>query len=260
MNYQLSTILDEAKIKREGQLKTLNLAMLAYAGIAILLALPSAVAEVTGASLEVLFVLQLVFDFFLSPLLTLPLLAGISCLGLARAREEMIRVGLIFGHYNKIWPLFGFTVLYWLFFVLLGAGVAMITFESAGAGDTVFLVVLTVLLLAVLLLSVYVGILLCFSVLLIVDQDLGVIPAIKRSIAAVRLSGSFALLFKFYFMFFLWVILGLFTLGIAYFWIFPKYIIAYGIIYRDLFDGDTVIPKSVGDPHQGPLAKYTQAN
>jgi uncharacterized membrane protein len=110
---------------------------------------------------------------------------------------------------------------------------------------------------AVVLLSVYVGILLCFTVLLIVDQDLGVIAAIKRSIAAVRLSGSFALLFKFYFMFFLWMILGLFTLGIAYFWIFPKYIIAYGIIYRDLFDGDTVIPKSVDAPHEGPLAKYS---
>jgi hypothetical protein len=46
MSYQLSTILDEAKIKREGHLKTLNLAMLAYGGIVILLALPSVVAEV----------------------------------------------------------------------------------------------------------------------------------------------------------------------------------------------------------------------
>ena len=260
MNYQLSTILDEAKIKREGQLKTLNLAMLAYGGIAILLALPSAIAEVTGASPDVLFAIQLIFDFFLSPLLTLPLLAGISCLGLARAREQMIRVGSIFGHYNKIWPLFGFTVLYWLFFFLLLAGVWMITAVSVLAGDAVFTVVLAVSVLAVVLLSVYVGILLCFAVLLIVDQDLGVIAAIKRSIAAVRLSGSFALLFKYYFMFFLWLILGLFTLGIAYFWIFPKYTIAFGIIYRNLFDGDTVMPKSVGDPHQGPLAKYSQAN
>lgn len=260
MSIHLSTILDEAKIKREGQLKTLNLAMLAYGGILILLALPSAIAEVTGASPDVLFAISLVFDSFLSPLLTLPLLAGISCLGLARAREQMIRVGSIFGHYNKIWPLFGFTVLYWLFFMLIGVGVGMIVPASAAAGDAVFTVVLTVCVIAVVLLSVYVGILLCFSVLLIVDQDLGVIAAIKRSIAAVRLSGSFALLFKFYFMFFLWVILGLFTLGIAYFWIIPKYIIAYGIIYRNLFDGDTVMPKSVGDPHQGPLAKYTQAN
>ena len=260
MSNHLSTILDEAKIKREGHLKTLNLAMLAYGGIVILLALPSVVAEVMETEPKVLLAIQLIFDCFLSPLLTLPLMAGILCLGLARAREQTIRAGSIFGHYNKIWPLLGFTVLYWLFFILIGMGVAIITMASIGAGDEVFLVVSTVCVMAVVLLSVYVGILLCFTVLLIVDQDLGVIAAIKRSIAAVRLSGSFALLFKFYFMFFLWMILGLFTLGIAYFWIFPKYIIAYGIIYRDLFDGDTVIPKSVDAPHGGPLAKYTQAN
>jgi uncharacterized membrane protein len=210
------------------------------------------------AAPEVILASGLIFDSFLSPLLTMPILAGMMCLGLARAREQTIRVGAIFEHCNKIWPLFGFTVLYWLFFVLTGLGVAMVVIASAEAGHAVFSAVLVVCVIAAILFMIYVGILLCFTVLLIVDQDLGVIAAIKCSIAAVRLPGSFALLFKFYFMLTLWTILGLFTLGIAYFWIFPKYIIAYGIIYRNLFDGDRRVPEAVESEHQGPLAKYSQ--
>ncbi len=257
MSYSLRTILDEAKIKREGHLKTLNLALIAYGGIVILLALPSAIAELTMAAPEIILATGLIFDTFLSPLLTMPILAGVMCLGLARAREQMIRVGSIFEHYNKMWSLFGFTLLYWLFFLLIGVGVAMVVILSSGAGDAVFSAALVVCVIAAVLFMIYGGILLCFTVLLIVDQGLGVIAAIKRSIAAVRLSGSFALLFKFYFMLTLWTFLGLFTLGIAYFWIFPKYIIAYGIIYRDLFDGDRRVPITVQPAHQGPLAKYS---
>lgn len=255
MNYSLSAILDEAKLKRVGRLKTLNLAIIAYGGIAILLGLPSVIAEATVAEPGVLLASQLIFDFFLSPLLTLPLVAGLACLGLACAREEAIRVGAIFSYYNRMWSFYGFTLLSWLFFALVGFCFYFVI--TAAAGYEIFPVVLTICTLSLALLAIYVSILISFTVLLIADQSLGPLAAIKRSIAAVRLSGCFALLFKYYFMLFLWTILGLFTLGIAYFWIFPKYMIAYGIIYRDLFDAKTVITDSGNAAYESPLAKYS---
>lgn len=254
MNISLSSILDEAKVKREGHLKTLNMAMLAYVGIALLLALPSIIAELSGVEPNVLLAIQLFFDSFLTPLLTLPLLAGITCLGLARAREQEIRAGSIFKHYNKIWPLFGFTLISWLFggIVVMIFAVLLVSLASF----ELFPVFLALGIIAGVLLGIYISILINFSMLIIVDQGLGVIGSIKRSIAAVRLSGSFSLLFKFYFMLGLWTFLGLFTLGIAYFWIIPKYIIAYGIIYRDLFDRLPVSQVSPDPLNEGPLAKY----
>lgn len=253
----LSAILDEAKEKRLGHLKTLNLAMLAYGGVALLLGLPSMIAELTGATPEVLSASQLIFDAFLSPLLTLPLFAGLMCLGLARAREQSIRVGAIFGHYHKIWPIFGFAVFNWCLFMLVGLACVLLITAASGLGDDFFPVLLTICILAAIVLSIYIGILLCFTLLLIIDQDLGVFAGMKRSISMTRKSGAFALLFKFYFLFFLWTVLGVFTLGIAYFWIFPKYNIAFGIIYRDLLDGLPGTAESADPIYEGPLAKYS---
>ncbi|NCG08187.1 MAG: hypothetical protein GWO81_01240 [Verrucomicrobia bacterium] len=255
MSNRISAILDEAKIKQAGQLWILNQAMLAYLGVYLLLVIPAAIIA-AAASPEAVLLSELVFKLFLLPLLTYPLFVGILCLGIARARVQDIQAGAIFGHYGKMLSLYGFQVVCSIGSIIILIPCVTLMIVTAYS-DLLLLMTVIIVLTSVLFFSL--GIYLSFAAPLIADKGLGVIECIKRSFKAVHLPGKFFLLVRFWLLLFLWTILGLFTLGIAYFWIFPKYIIAYGILYRDLFDSETVIAESGDAAYEGPLSKYSQA-
>ncbi|CAI8265241.1 MAG: Uncharacterised protein [Opitutia bacterium UBA7350] len=249
----LRTILDDAKTKLEGQLWPLNKALLTYFGIYLLLALPTLIIEMT-ASQEVVFFSSIFFELFLIPLLVYPVMVGIVCLGIALSRGEEIQVGSILGHYDKMWSLYGFQVLYFMAVFVCAFACTLLALAFVGSG---FNAAVTIIIIFTVLLLGCLGVYICFAAPLIVDKDFSIIESIRCSIHAIHTSGKFFLLVRFIIMLSVWMVLGVFTLGIIYFWIFPRYIIAFGIIYRDLFDSETEAPKLKKSDLDGPLAKYS---
>lgn len=253
MNNSFSQILDEAKLKRKGHLKSINLATLAYTVVIVLLSLPSFIIEQMNVSESSIVLASIFFDGFLKSLIGLPILMGVCCMGLARARDQSNSVKSIFGHYNKMWKLFGYTLLYWVTLSLIFFPVGFLAYFAA-SNEALPLVYILVTL--VCLLFIYLNVQLLFTSLLIVDKGLGVFAALKHSMRTVRRTHSFWLIVRGYLIFLLWSVLALFTLGIAYFWIIPRFIIAYGIIYRELFDNEAPATATVDSLNEGPLAKY----
>ena len=242
MNYSLSETLNEATAKRKGHLKKLNLALLAYTAVILLLAIPSIIIKVVGGEAGASTVGTLFIDIVISPILLHPIGIGLLYLGVVRARDEEVRVKSIFGHYSKVWSLYAAFIIciisYAAFAVLVAFVVAFIEIplQSPAPALIGFIVVLAIIL------AVYAGYLINFTWLLIVDKGLSAVSAYKYSIQTMRQWRNFWLLFKLHLMYAVWLFLGAFTLGIAYFWTIPRFMIAYGIVYRGLFDAESNSP------------------
>ena len=240
MNYSLSDTLNEATAKRKGHLKKLNLALLAYTAVILLLAIPSIIIKVVGGETGVAAVGTLFIDLVISPLLLHPVGIGLLYLGIVRARDEEVRVKSIFGHYSKVWSLYAAFIIciisYTVFAVLVAVVIAVISTALSNSALIGFVVVLAVIL------AIYAGYLINFTWLLIVDKGLSAVSAYKYSIQTMRQWRNFWLLFKLHLMYAVWLFLGAFTLGIAYFWTIPRFMIAYGIVYRGLFDAESNSP------------------
>lgn len=240
MNYSLSDTLNEATAKRKGHLKTLNLALLAYTAVILLLAIPSIIIKAVGGETGASAVGTLFIDLFMSPLLLHPIGIGLLYLGLGRARDEEVRVKSIFGHYSKVWSLYAAFIIciisYAAFGVLVAIVVAVLSSALGYPALIGFVIALAVIL------AIYAGYLINFTWLLIVDKGLSAVSAYKYSIQTMRQWHNFWFLFKLHLMYAIWLFLGAFTLGIAYFWIIPRFMIAYGIVYRGLFDAESNSP------------------
>ena len=240
MNYSLSDTLNESTAKRKGHLKKLNLALLAYTAVILLLAIPSIIIKVVGGETGVAAVGTLFIDLVISPLLLHPVGIGLLYLGIVRARDEEVRVKSIFGHYSKVWSLYAAFIIciisYAAFAVLVAVMIAVISTALSNFALIGFIAVLAVIL------AIYAGYLINFTWLLIVDKGLSVVSAYKYSIQTMRQWRNFWLLFKLHLMYAVWLFLGAFTLGIAYFWTIPRFMIAYGIVYRGLFDAESNSP------------------
>ena len=240
MNYSISDTLNEATAKRKGHLKTLNLALLAYTAFILLLAIPSIIIKVVGGETGVAAVGTLFIDLVISPLLLHPVGIGLLYLGVVRARDEEVQVKSIFGHYSKVWSLYAAFIIciisYAAFAVLVAVVIAVISTALSNSALIGFIAVLAVIL------AIYAGYLINFTWLLIVDKGLSAVSAYKYSIQTMRQWRNFWLLFKLHLMYAIWLFLGAFTLGIAYFWTIPRFMIAYGIVYRGLFDAKSNSP------------------
>ena len=237
MKYSLSDTLNEATAKRKGHLKTLNLALLAYSAVILLLAIPSIIIKEVGGETGAYAVGTLFIDLVIRPLLLHPIGIGLLYLGVIRARDGEVRVKSIFGHYSKVWSLYAAFIVCLISYAVFGVSVALviaiISTDLSNYALIGFIVVLAILI------AVYAGYLINFTWLLILDKGLSVLSAYKYSIQTMRQWRNFWLLFKLNLMYAIWLFLGAFTLGIAYFWTIPRFMIAYGIVYRGLFDAES---------------------
>lgn len=240
MNYSLSDTLNEASTKRKGHLKTLNLALLAYTAVILMLAILSLIIKVIGGETGVSALGTLFIDLVVSPLLLHPVGIGMLYLGVIRARGEEIRIKSIFGHYSKVWSLYAAFIICVISYVMFAIFVAVVIAVFSTASSNSVLIGLIVALAVII--AVYAGYLINFTWLLIVDKGLSVLSAYKYSIQTMRQWRNFWLLFKLHLMYAIWLFLGAFTLGIAYFWTIPRFMIAYGIVYRGLFDAESNSP------------------
>ena len=240
MKYSLSDTLNEATAKRKGHLKTLNLALLAYTAVILLLAIPSIIIKEVGGETGAYAVGTLFIDLVIRPLLLHPIGIGLLYLGVIRARDGEVRVKSIFGHYSKVWSLYAAFIVCLISYAVFGVSVALviaiISTDLSNYALIGFIVVLAILI------AVYAGYLINFTWLLILDKGLSVLSAYKYSIQTMRQWRNFWLLFKLNLMYAIWLFLGAFTLGIAYFWTIPRFMIAYGIVYRGLFDAESNSP------------------
>ncbi|MEC9228510.1 MAG: hypothetical protein VYA21_06730 [Verrucomicrobiota bacterium] len=237
MKYSLSDTLNEATAKRKGHLKTLNLALLAYTAVILLLAIPSIIIKEVGGETGAYAVGTLFIDLVIRPLLLHPIGIGLLYLGVIRARDGEVRVKSIFGHYSKVWSLYAAFIVCLISYTVFGVSVALviaiISTDLSNYALIGFIVVLAILI------AVYAGYLINFTWLLILDKGLSVLSAYKYSIQTMRQWRNFWLLFKLNLMYAIWLFLGAFTLGVAYFWTIPRFMIAYGIVYRGLFDAES---------------------
>ena len=202
-----------------------------------MLAIPSIIIKEVGGETGVSAVGTLFIDLVIRPLLLHPIGIGLLYLGVVRARDGEVRVKSIFGHYSKVWSLYAAFIVciisFAVFGVLVALVIAIISIELSSSSFTGFIVVLAIII------AVYAGYLINFTWLLILDKGLSVISAYKYSIQTMRQWRNFWLLFKLNLMYAIWLFLGAFTLGIAYFWTIPRFMIAYGIVYRGLFDAES---------------------
>ena len=240
MNYSLSDTLSEATAKRKGYLKTLNLALLAYTAVILLLAITSIIIKVVGGESGASALGTLFIDLVMSPLLLHPIGIGLLYLGLGRARDEEVRVKSIFGHYSKVWSLYAAFIICIISYAAFGIFVAIVVAVMSSALGYPALIGFIIALAVIL--AIYAGYLINFTWLLIVDKGLSAVSAYKYSIRTMLHWRNFWLLFKLHIMYAIWLCLGAFTLGIAYFWIIPRFMIAYGIVYRGLFDAESNSP------------------
>lgn len=240
MNYSLSDTLSEATAKRKGYLKTLNLALLAYTAVILLLAITSIIIKFVGGETGASAVGTLFIDLVMSPLLLHPIGIGLLYLGLGRARDEEVRVKSIFGHYSKVWSLYAAFIICIISYSAFGIFVAIVVAVLSSALGYPALIGFIIALAVIL--AIYIGYLINFTWLLIVDKGLSAVSAYKYSIQTMLQWHNFWLLFKIHLMYAIWLFLGAFTLGIAYFWIIPRFMIAYGIVYRGLFDAESNSP------------------
>ena len=133
-----------------------------------------------------------------------------------------------------MWSLYLAFIICCIFYLFIGL-ITTITIALFSSSSYPSLAIGLIIILTILL-AVYIAYLISFTWTLIVDKGLGVISAYKYSIQTVRQRRNLWLLIKLHVVYTIWLILGALTLGIAYFWIIPRFVIAYGIIYCGLFD------------------------
>lgn len=142
--------------------------------------------------------------------ITLPIMVGLTMLGVKRARDESLNVSSIFDYFNKLGP------------ILLA-----------------YIVMLVMLVLGFLLLiipGIYLAVSYTFVYPLVVDKGLDVWEAMELSRKTVS---------KQWFKFFglgivsgLIIIISIIPLGIGLIWSLPAVYIVYGLMYRNLFDDE----------------------
>jgi uncharacterized membrane protein len=140
-------------------------------------------------------------------ILTLPLGVGLFMIGLRRAVDKPIRAGMVVAYYHKLGALF-FTFLLMYLMILLGF-------------------------ICLILPGIYLAVAYSYALPLTVEKNLGPWEALETSRKAIS---------KQWFTYFgLWLVMGLIVaisvlpLGIGLIWTLPMAMIAYGIVYRDLF-------------------------
>ncbi len=142
--------------------------------------------------------------------ITLPLLIGITMLGINRARDESLEIPSIFNYYNM---LFSLLIAYFLMNILIVVGIMLLIIPG-----------------------IYLAISYTFAYPLIVDKGLGVWEAMELSRKTVT---------KQWFKFFglaiatgVIVLISAIPLGIGLIWSIPTTYISYGLLYHHLFDDE----------------------
>lgn len=208
--FEISEVLSEAWQKTQGAKGTFWLAFLIYfaisIGISIVAQLALTALVMTHQSQAVVITLTIVEQLVMN-LVLMPVMMGIIIMGMRRSVDAPIQAGTIMGHYSSMWR---------LFFTLL----------------LVYLMVLVGLLLLVIP-GIYLAVAYYMAMPLVVEKGLS--PWAAMEISRKTVSKRWFTMFFFGIVMSLILIVSAIPLGIGLIWTLPMGMIAYGVIYRNMF-------------------------
>lgn len=188
-----------------------------------------------GQAKVISFIIQIV-----STLTLMPLMIGVSYLGVERSVGLPIRAMQIFSMFHYFWRLLGMLVLqyvivYVLTFLFI---VTIVVFPSFAAVPLWIYCLLKLVQIAFIFAIVYISFSFIFAFLLIVEKQLGVFAAYRASFLAFT-QHWFKIIVGMVFMFCLYM-LSIILLMVGAIWMAPMFHIFHGILYRNAFGVEAV--------------------
>jgi hypothetical protein len=208
--FEISEVLSEAWQKTAGAKGTFWLAFLIYIGISIGISIVFQLiltAVVMSQQDEALIIALSIVEQLLMNLILLPVIMGIVILGMRRSVDAPIQAGSIMGHYSSMWRLF-FTMILVYVMVLIGFVLLIIP-------------------------GIYLAIAYYMAMPLVVEKGLS--PWAAMEISRKTVSKRWFTMFFFGIVMMLILIVSAIPLGIGLIWTLPMAMIAYGVIYRNMF-------------------------
>lgn len=200
--FEIGEVISEAWNKTKGAKGTFFLAFIMTYIILIAVLVISISIETASLGVAGTVIAQLIIN-----LIILPICAGIFIIGIKRSANIPIKATNIFGHFNKTLKLFAAIILMQIIVII---------------GYLLFI-----------LPGIYLTIAYFMAMPLIVEKNMGVWEALETSRKAITKRWFSMLLF--------FIVMGLIFMissipfGIGLIWTFPMCMIAYGIIYRNMF-------------------------
>jgi hypothetical protein len=199
-NWDIGDVFKEAWQLISGYKATLWGAMLIYIAISIVVSLPF---EFIGKeSIIVMIVSQIVVG-----LVTYPLYAGITILGIKRSVGAATNAFMVFDYYSKIIPIF---LLYVAMMLLIGLGLVLLIIPG-----------------------IYLAVAYSMAIPLLVEKNMGIWEALETSRKAIH--KCWFKMFGLYLVILVVVLLALLPLGIGLIWAVPLVNVVMGVVYRNLF-------------------------
>ncbi len=208
--FDISEVISEAWQKTAGAKGTFWLAFLIYIAITIGISMLSqfvlmavaASSQNEAAVIVLSFVEQLVMNLVL-----MPVVMGIMILGIRRSADVTIQAGSVMGHYSSMWRLF-LTMLRVYLMVLIG-------------------------LLLLILPGIYLMVAYYMAMPLVVEKGLS--PWEAMEISRKTITKRWFTMFFFTIVVTLLILVSAIPLGIGLIWTLPMAMIAYGVVYRNMF-------------------------
>lgn len=199
-NWDIGDVFKEAWQLTSGYKATLWGAMLIYIAISIAVSLPF---EFIGKdSLVIMFISQIVIG-----LVTYPLYAGITMLGIKRSVGAATNAFMVFDYYSKIIPIF---LLYVAMVILILIGLVLLVIPG-----------------------IYLAVAYSMAIPLLVEKNMGIWEALETSRKTIH--KCWFRVFGLYLVVLVVVILAMLPLGIGLIWAVPLVNLVMGVVYRNLF-------------------------
>lgn len=199
-NWDIGDVFKEAWQLTSGYKATIWGAMLIYIAISIAVSLPF---EFIGKdSLVIMFISQIVIG-----LVTYPLYAGITMLGIKRSVGAATNAFMVFDYYSKIIPIF---LLYVVMIILIMIGFVLLIIPG-----------------------IYLAVAYSLAIPLMVEKNMGIWEALETSRKTV--SKCWFRMFGLYIAIMVVLILAILPLGIGLIWALPLVNLVMGVVYRNLF-------------------------
>lgn len=208
--FEISEVLSEAWQKTYGAKGTFWLAFLIYFAISIGISIVSQLAltavVMTHQSEAVVITITIIEQLVMN-LVLMPVMMGIIILGMRRSVDAPIQAGSIMGYYSSMWRLF-FTLL--LVYLMVFVGLLLLVIPG-----------------------IYLAVAYYMAMPLVVEKGLS--PWAAMEISRKTVSKRWFTMFFFGIVMSLILIVSVIPLGIGLVWTLPMGMIAYGIIYRNMF-------------------------
>lgn len=214
-NFSIRAVIAEAWNKTNGAKWPIHLAFLYYFlvvfAIIVVLFIATAALSVGSESASIPVFLQLVLQIGIN-LILLPVMMGIIMMGIQRAGGREINASTAFGYFSKMISLFLTLV---VMYIMLAIGFMLLILPG-----------------------VYLSVAYYMALPLVVEKNMGPWQALEVSRKTV--THRWFRMFGFLIVMAVIITISMIPLGIGLIWSLPLFIIAYGIIYRNMFGIEAV--------------------